>query len=113
MATTSTPHVVRVQDADGEGTCSSCGREGLRWVVTLSDDSTVGSECAKKALGWTVQPARYRWTCGAVPVAPYTERDVTWVLWEKLGGTLSSRNGHLMAIGGQRAEWLARGWIQS
>jgi hypothetical protein len=43
--------VMFVEDCEGDGTCLACGREGLRWILVLSDGSRVGSECAKAILG--------------------------------------------------------------
>jgi hypothetical protein len=54
-------HAVKVEDHEGHGICRQCDRENLRWIVTLSDGSTVGTECARTVLGYKPAPASYRW----------------------------------------------------
>ena len=51
-----------VENCEGDGTCLACGREGLTWVVVLSDGSRVGVECAKPILGFKPAPKSYVWS---------------------------------------------------
>lgn len=61
---TATVEVVEVQDHEGFGVCGHCGREGLRWIVVLSDGTSLGSGCMKKVLGWNVAPKKIQWAAG-------------------------------------------------
>ncbi len=109
--------IARIDDHEGDGDCSNCGRTGLRWIATLSDGSKVGLECAKKLLGFRPAPAAYQWVGFFEPVAEHVERygydTVTWVLWQRKGGaeTRETRNGVLMTVGGCRKDWTKKGWL--
>ena len=113
MTTTSTPHLVKVEDHEGTGTCGACDREGLRWVCILSDGSRIGTECAKKLMGWKMAPKAYNWVADFEPVAEFVEYGATYVLWQYKRGaqTRETRNGHLVAVGGRREEWKRMGWL--
>ena len=50
-------HVVRYEDAEGDGRCGHCDREGLRWLAHLSDGTAVGTGCMRKVLGIPNAPA--------------------------------------------------------
>lgn len=106
-------HIVKIEDHEGDGTCTVCGREGLRWIVTLSDGTQVGTECTKRALGYAITPAKHKWTTAFRPVAEHTDCGSTYVLWEARtgNGTRETRDGHLTVVGGVRQAWAGRGWI--
>ena len=109
---TKAPHVIRVEDHEYEGTCSHCGREGLRWIVVMSDGATIGSGCMKKALGIPAPaPASYRWVSNYTMTAEYVNRaGQSYALWQhrnKVQGCISI-NGNQQVIGGYAAiekEW--------
>jgi len=69
-------HVVKVEDREGTGTCTACGREGLRWIVTLSDGTQVGTEInirtAGQTAGHAAQARGAKVSPGAIP-APRSE----------------------------------------
>lgn len=103
--------IVKIEDHEGDGTCSECGREGLRWIATLTDGTRVGTECAKKVTGCKPAPKSYTWVTGYTPVAEHTDRDTAWVLWQHQNGrTALTLNGALWQMGGARQEWTKRGW---
>ena len=112
-------HVVKVEDHEGDGTCRECGREGLRWIVTLSDGTQVGTECTKKLLGVRVTPTKHQWVTAFVAVAEHVETapngdTQTWVMWahkNNPAATRETRNGHLVSVGGVRQDWTKRGWL--
>ena len=110
-----TPHLIRVEDHEYEGTCGHCGREGLRWIAILSDGSAWGTACTKKALGLAVPtPRNLFWLEDYTPAAEHTEGGVTFVLWQhkRSSATNETRNGHLTTIGGVRRTWTQRGWLR-
>lgn len=77
--------ITKIEDHEGNGHCTACGRENLRWICTLSDSTKVGTECAKKVLGWKPQPPcplAGDGSCVAGPEAP-TVRPA----WLGLGAT--------------------------
>lgn len=90
------PTVVKIQDREGDGECGACGRTGLRWVVTLSDGSTVGTECTKRILGIAVAPANYAWTRDYEPVAEKVidYGTVNLVLWRSKATGVAGRTTH-------------------
>ena len=49
--TTKALTVTKIEDREGNGICQCCDRENLRWIVTLSDGSSVGTQCANKIMG--------------------------------------------------------------
>lgn len=104
-----TVKVLKVEDFDGTGVCGHCGREGLRWVVTMTDGSQIGASCARKAMGIKVSTARLAWTAKFEVIATHGE----FALWQHVGGvqTRTTQSGVLMAVGGQREEWQGRGWL--
>lgn len=108
-------HPVKIEDFEGDGICVECGREGLRWIVTLSDDSRVGIECSAKVCGQRPTRKAYVWTADFVPVAEYREVGSTYVLWQHKRGTetRTTRDAHLIRIGGQRAAWQKMGWLEA
>lgn len=112
MTTTEKLHVVRVEDHEGSGECANCPRTGLRWMVLLSDGSKVGTECAKRLLGWKITPKSYGWVKNYKVIAEHTESGQTWTLYQHVAGerTVSTLNGALMTIGGARADWERMGF---
>lgn len=108
------PRILKVQDHEGDGRCQACGREGLRWIATLTDGTTVGLECAKKATGLTPPTAnQVAWTAHFTPIAQHNDGADAFALWQHVTGqqTRETRNGHLTAVGGARQTWEARGWL--
>jgi len=108
------PTITRYEDHEGDGRCGLCEREGLRWIAVLSDGSTVGSECAKKATGTkAIAPAKLAWLAHFEVVAEVVDCGNTHTLWQHRGGvaTRETVNGHLSKVGGARADWIADGWI--
>ena len=101
--------VVRVEDCEYEGTCSICGKEGVRWVVIMSDGSRVGGECAKKLLGWKPSARNYSWVTNLSPVStrvvPCLGNVVLWESKSKAYGVISV-NGNKQASGS--FEWIAK-----
>lgn len=106
-------HLVHVEDHEGDGTCGTCGREGLRWIAVLSDGQRLGFECAKAALGYKPAPRDFAWQAHFTLTEVHHEYGDTYGLWRaKVGGqTRETRNGHLTQVGGVPAEWSARGWL--
>lgn len=111
MGTAITPHVVRLEDHEGDGTCLHCQRSGLRWIAVLSDGRTIGTGCARKVLGYPISTsaAATNWLSRFHPVAQRTTGSRTFVLWEQINGpqTRITDNGNLVQIGGARADWEA------
>lgn len=105
--------MVKIEDHEGNGHCSACQREGLRWIVTLSDGSQVGTECAKTIIGVKPDPKSYTWTADFTAVAEHNEYGDTLVLWQHKNGTATreTRNGYLVAVGGRRRIWEKEGWL--
>jgi hypothetical protein len=105
--------LAKIEDREGDGTCSACDREGLRWVAILSDGTGVGLECAKKILGFKPAPGSYAWVADFRPSAEHRDHAVIYVLWQHKRGnaTRETRNGHLTEIGGVRNTWIRRGWL--
>jgi hypothetical protein len=112
-----TATLVKVEDAEYDGVCSRCDRTGLRWIATVrTDEGTIraGLECAKILLGWrTASAVKFKWAEHFTPVAEHIEHGQVWVLWQHRNGTATrdTVNGHLMSVGGSRAEWQRRGWL--
>jgi hypothetical protein len=108
-----TKTIAKIEDYEGAGRCSACGREGLRWIVTLSDGTQIGTECAKRTLGITVAPKSYQWVTDYAPVAEHVEDGAVYVMWQRKGGTQTreTRGGTLVSVGGVRQDWAARGWL--
>jgi hypothetical protein len=115
MTTTKTArlHIVKIEDHEGDGTCTACGREGLRWIVTLSDGTQVGTECTKRVTGAKPAPKSYTWVGDFRIVAEHDEYGTSYVLWQHKDGreTRETRDGTLTAVGGIRQAWAWRGWI--
>ena len=106
MTNTESLKVVKVEDHEGDGECRACGRTGLRWIVTLSDGSQIGTECAKKILGIKVTPKAHEWTSAFVAVAQKTYFQYEVVLWQSKATGKAGRitfNGNLQAVGGFEA----------
>lgn len=112
-ATAAKMSIVRIDDHEGDGDCSSCGRTGLRWIATLSDGTHVGLECAKKILGWKPAPTSYNWIADFSPVAERVEFGETFVLWQHKtrNQTRETCNSVLISVGGCRANWTKKGWL--
>jgi hypothetical protein len=105
--------LTKIEDHEGSGTCGQCGREGLRWVATMSDGSLVGLECAKKIIGYRPSPDSYRWVADYVATAEHAEYKQSYVLWtHRCGnGTRETCNGVLTAVGGVSKQWERKGWL--
>lgn len=106
--------VRKVEDYEGQGECSACGRRGLRWVVTISDGSRVGSECTKAILGWKVSTRGLKdWVPLYRVAAEHTDHGSHYVLWQSIAGnnTRETQNGSLTMVGGVRESWVKRGWL--
>lgn len=104
--------ITKIEDHEGNGRCSACDREGLRWICTLSDSTTVGTECAKKLVGYKPAPKQYQWVADFAPVAEHVDGGSVFVLWQHKQGTATREtcDGHLSSVGGVRQEWTRRGW---
>jgi hypothetical protein len=104
--------IVKIEDFEGYGCCSSCGREDLRWIATLSDGTQVGMECAKRILGFRPSPKAYNWVSDFRPVAEHTEHGSTYVMWQHktCNQTRETRDGVLVSVGGIRQDWRRHGW---
>lgn len=109
--------LAKVEDHEGTGDCSECGRQGLRWIARLSDGSGVGFECAKKILGFRPVAKDFVWQAYYSPVAEHREGADVFVLWQAIGTEVyegqsrETLNGLLFKVGGVSTEWLARGWM--
>ena len=103
----------KIEDREGFGACGECGREGLRWIATLSDGSTVGLECSKKVLGFKPAPKTYNWVPDFRPVAEFNDCGNVHVMWQHREGsaTRETLNGNLVQIGGVATKWRQRGWV--
>jgi hypothetical protein len=104
--------ISKIEDHEGNGRCSACDREGLRWICTLSDSTTVGTECAKKLVGYKPAPKQYQWVADFAPGAEHNDHGVVYVMWQHKSGnaTRETRNGHLSTVGGVGADWDRLGW---
>ncbi len=108
MTQTATIQIVKVEDREGNGECSACGRTGLRWTVIVSDGTAVGTECSKKILGIKISPRDYQWTRDYQPVDErISDGGNHEVLWQHKTRNLTalSVNGTLTLVGGARKEW--------
>lgn len=105
-------HAIKIEDHEGNGICTACGREGLRWIVTLSDGTQVGTECTKKILGYKPQSKHYNWIADFEIIAEHNERGTYFVMWQQKNGreTRETRDGSLVSVGGIRKDWTQRGW---
>lgn len=92
--------IAKIEDHEGLGRCGACEREGLRWIVVLSDGSQIGTECAKKVLGWKINRDRYAWLNNYEPVAEGVDCDTTFVLYRR-------RDGRAYAIAQNGAQLLS------
>jgi hypothetical protein len=90
MTTTQTITVLKIEDHGGEGICTACGKEGLRWVSILSDGSRVGGECAKKIMGWKPTAKSHAWVTGLHIIA---EGDMSPVQYAVLWSDETGRRG--------------------
>ena len=109
MAATVT--VAYVTDHEGDGTCYVCGREGLRWIVTLSDGSSAGVECVKKLLGWKPAVKSYSWVAGCTRTETAVNRHgQTIALWQKGRTFTVSVDGHPVLSGPQ--DFAAKAYAQ-
>jgi hypothetical protein len=105
--------LVKVEDHEGFGACSHCNREGLRWICTLSDGTTCGTECAKKVMGWKPAIKAYCWTANFTATAEHDDHGTVYVLWTHKSGNggAISRNGELNLMGSYaHDEWARRAW---
>ncbi|URM87337.1 hypothetical protein SEA_BANQUO_6 [Gordonia phage Banquo] len=98
--TTTKLTVTKYEDAEGDGRCQQCGREGLRWLAVLSDGSRCGVECAKAVVGFKPAPKAYRWIAGCEVVAEWCECGATFVLYRDGAVGRLAMNGSLMTVAG-------------
>lgn len=94
-----------IHDREGDGFCGACQREGLRWVVQLSDGSMVGLECAKAVLGFRPAPKAYKWVEDFRLVGTVSNPYETLGWWERKDGKAGAVtvNGVLKVTG--PVEW--------
>lgn len=113
METASTLALVQIDDVEGEGECSHCGRPGLRWIAVLSDGSRVGVQCARKLLGIPIAKRNFEWVAAFDVVATHVEHGVHHVLWrhKTYTETRETRNGILHQVGGAWTAWRLKGWV--
>lgn len=115
MTYADTLRIEKIEDCEGDGRCSACGREGLRWVAHLSDSTAVGLECAKKVLGYRPNPVHYQWIKKYAPVAEYRDCGAVYVLWQHKTVEAASnitRDGFPIVYGFGTAQWDAWGWAR-
>lgn len=116
MTTTAQKYTVeKIEDREFDGRCGHCGREGLRWVVCLSDGhkmAEVGVECSKELLGYKIQPKTYTWMKDFRPVAEHRSCGALYVLYQhKTHANVSAwtQSGYLQCIGGgAERDWQRR-----
>jgi len=65
--------VTKIEDREGQGICQHCNREGLRWIVILSDGSSVGFDCAKDLTGRRINGRNLNWIKAAIEMAHGTD----------------------------------------
>jgi len=65
--------ITKIEDREGQGICQHCSREGLRWIVILSDGSSVGLDCAKELTGCRSNGWNLQWTKAAIEMAHGTD----------------------------------------
>lgn len=117
MTNTEKLTVWKVEDHEGDGECSACGRTGLRWVTFLSDGSRVGGECAKKILGWAPTKRTHGWVQGLTAVAekevcgPVGRTQAVLYRSESGKGGAMSIGGNLQATG--PFEWVERQFAEA
>ena len=92
--------VVKVLDREHEGVCQECDKQNLRWILVLSDGSTVGIECAKKLTGAAFTAKKVEWVAGAVEVASGMDCGATVVLYRRGDGAVIAVDGRPMMTGG-------------
>jgi hypothetical protein len=97
---------IKVENCEGDGECSRCNRTGLIWVVTLSDGTRVGGECAKILLGWKPTKASHSWVTGMTVAAEKTVGARHIVLWVKGNRAAVAINGNLQTSG--PVEWVTK-----
>jgi hypothetical protein len=108
MTTTQTLRIARFEDHEGDGRCGHCEREGLRWIVRLSDGSGVGTECAKAVLGWKPAPRDYKWIIGFSVVAETVAYGETFAVWQNGARFALTQSGRAISHGPEafiRAEY--------
>lgn len=102
-------HIAKVEDHEGFGRCGHCDREGLRWIIRLSDGSGVGTECAKRVLGFAPSPKSYNWVAGCEVVAEHSDKWETATVYRNAKGrTILAVNGHAVVIGAGLVEFNRR-----
>lgn len=111
--TTTTPRISHYTDAEHEGTCSHCGRTGIRWMVHFTDGSAVGANCARRHLGLKIPARSYTWTTGLQIIATMTDGHYTITMWANSDGKARgiAIDGNLQMTGGDlavRREWAER-----
>lgn len=109
--------LARIEDHEGAGTCGYCGREDLRWIYCLTDGSLVGSECAKKIIGHTIDPRSHARLIDFHVIGEWQNRfGVIYLLWqhdtagsvysETIDGKVKHHNnGDLLKL------WVRDGWM--
>lgn len=104
-------HITKIEDHEGFGRCSECGRENLRWIVVLSDGTRVGTECAKKVCGIAVNTRKLGWLASCTEIDEYSTKWETFTLYAHKtieGRTLLAINGVLYNLGGGGREAFQR-----
>lgn len=94
--------VAKIEDHEGDGVCGACERTGLRWIVTLSDGSQIGTECAKKLLGYTITRKTFDWIQDFELVAEkdYFQYHVCLYRHKNGNAARTTFNGTVQAVGG-------------
>jgi hypothetical protein len=101
MTETPAPRIDHILDAEGEGVCSECGRENLRWLVVFTDNVATGTECTKKRLGWAPTRKALDAFAGAVLVESFTGRHQSHAWYTRPNGSaMLTVDGRVQTIGG-------------
>jgi hypothetical protein len=78
MTTATVSHLI---DAEGSGTCQECQRDGLRWIVVLTDGAHLGMECTKRVLGYAVPRKAVQPLAGLTVTETAVRHGETWTLY--------------------------------
>lgn len=112
---TDTPALSHYEDHEGDGTCSRCQREGIRWIAVLTDGTRVGGECAKKVLGHNIPSAkRLNWLAKFRPAEMWTFCGKSYVRWVHVNPEVAQDrltiDGVLWQVGGVKPDMDAGRW---
>lgn len=100
--------VIKVTDYEYEGTCTACGKESVRWIVSLSDGSHVGGECAKKILGWAPTAKGFSWVTGMTAIVEEIIEGQSIVVWAD-----ESNTSGVISVNGQPQQSGSMEWVRS